>query len=93
MNPTLSVPFRAVLEDEFERLNASLLRERLADRGIARLGPEIRRAANEAAGLVWATAFPLLFFPELFEDNAREALRRAERQAVIRAETRELIAA
>lgn len=93
MNPAPPAPFRAVLEDEFERLHAKLLRERLTDRAVAKLGGELRRAANEAAGLAWATAFPLLFFPALFEEKVRLALKRAARQETIRIETRELVAA
>lgn len=93
VNPAPAVPFRAVLEDEFERLNAKLLRERFADAKTARLGGELRRAANEAAGLAWATAFPLLFFPALFEEKVRGALKRVARQEAIRVETRELVAA
>jgi hypothetical protein len=93
VNATPAAPFRAVLENEFERLNAKLIRERLADRGTAGLGAELRRAANEAAGLAWATAFPLLFFPALFEEKVRVALRRMVRQEEVRAETRELVTA
>ena len=93
VNPAPAAPFRALLEDEFERLNARLLRERLADAKTARLGGELRRAANEAASLAWATAFPLLFFPALFEEKIRVALKRIARQEAIRVETRELVAA
>jgi len=93
VNPAPAAPFRAVLENEFERLNAKLLRERLADARTARLGGELRRAANEAAGLAWATAFPLLFFPALFEEKVRVAEKRVARQEMIRVETRELVAA
>ena len=93
VNPAPPAPFRAVLEDEFERLRAGLLRERLLDRTAARLGGELRRAANEAAGLAWATAFPLLFFPALFDEKVGAAQKRAARQEVIRSETRELVAA
>lgn len=93
VRPVPPAPFRAVLEDEFERLNARLLRERLVDPRTARLGGELRRAANEAAGLAWATAFPLLFFPALFEEKVRTALKRAARQEAIRLETRDLVAA
>lgn len=93
VNPAPAAPFRAVLENEFERLNARLLRERLADRNTARLGGELRRAANEAAALAWATAFPLLFFPVLFEEKVRTAVQRMTRQEMIRVETRELVAA
>jgi len=93
VNPRPAVPFRAVLEDEFERLNGRLLRERLADTQTARLGSELRRAANEAAGLAWATSFPLLFFPVLFEEKVGAALKRVARQEAIRLQTRELVAA
>lgn len=93
VRPVPPAPFRVVLEDEFERLNARLLRERLEDARTARLGSELRRAANEAAGLAWATAYPLLFFPALFEEKVRAALRRVARQETIRMETRELVAA
>lgn len=93
VNPAPAAPFRAVLENEFERLNNRLLRERLANAETTALGVELRRAANEAAGLAWATAYPLLFFPALFEEKVAETKRRVRRQAVILAETRELIAA
>jgi hypothetical protein len=93
LNPAPPVPFRAVLEDEFERLTAKLLRERLARTETARLGGELRRAANEAAALAWVTPFPLLFFPALFDEKVLAANRRAARQAAIKLETRELIAA
>lgn len=93
LNPVPPAPFRAVLENEFERLNNRLLRERLTEARIAIMGAELRRAANEAAGLAWNTAYPLLFFPALFDEKVRLALRRVRRQEVILAETRELIAA
>jgi len=93
VNPIPPAPFRAVLENEFERLNNRLLRERLANAETATLGIELRRAANEAAGLAWATAYPLLFFPSLFEEKVAMAKRRVRRQRTILAETHELIAA
>lgn len=93
VNPVPPAPFRAVLENEFERLNNRLLRERLADVPTATVASELRRAANEAAGLAWATAHPLLFFPALFEEKVRQTLRRVRKQQAILAETRELIAA
>ena len=93
LNPAPAVPFRAVLETEFERLNVKLLRERLAEGETAPPGGELRRAANEAAALAWATAFPLLFFPALFEEKLGAAVQRVARQAMIRNKTRELLAA
>lgn len=93
VTPVPPAPFRAVLENEFERLNNRLLREGLARAATAREGAELRRAANEAAGLAWETGMPLLFFPALFEEKVRLAMRRTRRQLAILAETRELIAA
>ena len=93
LNPAPAAPFRAVLEHNYERLNAKLLRERLADEETAALGMELRRAANEAAALAWATAFPLLFFPALFEEKVVAAGQRAARQAEIRSRTYERVAA
>jgi hypothetical protein len=93
LNPVPPAPFRAVLENEFERLNARLLRERLAEARNASMAGELRRAANEAAGLAWATAYPLLFFPALFEEKVRQTVRRLTKQQAVLAQTRELIAA
>jgi len=93
VNPVPPAPFRAVMENEFERLNTRLLREQLVEAKTAAVAGELRRAANEAAGLAWATAYPLLFFPGLFEEKVRQTLRRAVKQQAILAETRELIAA
>ena len=93
VNPAPAAPFRAVLENEFERLNAKLLRERLADGETAAPGMELRRAANEAAALAWDTAFPLLFFPALFDEKVGAAELRAARQAMIRNRSYEQVAA
>jgi hypothetical protein len=88
-----AVPFRAAQENEFERLKNQLLAEQLAGAPAPELDPPLRRAANEAAALAWATIFPLLVFPVLFEEKTAAALRQAERQARIYAGSRELIAA
>lgn len=93
VNPAPPAPFRAVLENEFERLSARLLRERLADPGTTGLGGELRRAANEAAGLAWSTTYPLLLFPALFDEKVALALARNARQREIYKETRRLLAA
>jgi hypothetical protein len=93
VNPAPPAPFRALLENEFERLNNRLLRELLANGETAGLGGELRRAANEAAGLAWASNYPLLTFPGLFEEKVTLALRREARQREIFKETRKLLAA
>lgn len=93
LRPVATAPFRANLESEFERLKARLLAEQLDLAVKPELNAPIRRAANEAAALAWVTFFPLLVFPELFEEKVGLAVRHAERQARIYANTRELVTA
>jgi hypothetical protein len=90
LRPTPPAPFRATQEDEFERLKNRLLTETLLATARPELNVAIRRAANEAAALAWVTFNPLLLFPVLFEEKARHALRHAERQARIYANSPEL---
>lgn len=84
-------PFRALQETEFERLKNKLLAQQLLD-ATPELNAPLRRAANDAATLAWATIFPLLVFPALFEEKTAAAVLRAERQARIYANT-QLVAA
>lgn len=92
LRPAPPVPFRATQENEFERLKKQLLAEQLALAPAPELNPPLRRAANEAAALAWVTQFPLLVFPVLFEEKTAAAVRQAERQARIYANT-QLVAA
>ena len=92
VRPTPPAPFRATLENEFERLKLRLLVGQLREADAA-LNAPLRRAANEAAAVAWATLFPLLVFPALFEEKIDAAIRQAERQARILAESRQLVAA
>jgi hypothetical protein len=80
----LGVPFRTAYETPFERLKTRLLTESLAERTDPDLNTPLRRAANEAASLAWATPYPLLFFPALFDEIAEDAARRETRQREIR---------
>ncbi len=82
LQPHPPAPFRALQENEFERLKTKLLAEELA-RATPEQNAPLRRAANEAAALAWATAVPLLVFPALFEEKITAAARHAERQARI----------
>ena len=91
VRPAPPVPFRAVLETEFERLKNRLLARQLAEAPALELNPPLRRAANEAAALAWATVYPLLVFPVLFEEKIAAALRQAERQARIYKNSRDLL--
>lgn len=93
LRPVPAAPFRARLDNEFERLKKVLLARQLARTAAPELNAPLRRAANEAAALAWSTLFPLLVFPVLFEEKAAATLRQARRQAQIFAATREIIAA
>ena len=92
VRPVPPAPFRATQENEFERLKGRLLARELAAAPAPELNPPLRRAANEAAALAWATVYPLLVFPVLFEEKTEAALRQAERQARIFENSRELLA-
>jgi hypothetical protein len=92
VRPVPPAPFRATQETEFERLKGRLLARQLAGAPAPELTPPLRRAANEAAALAWATVFPLLVFPVLFEEKTQAALRQAERQARVFRSSCELLA-
>jgi hypothetical protein len=79
-----AAPFRAALTSELEQLKNRLLRQAL--QGNADVGQNLllRRAANEAAALVWLTPYPLLLLPELLEEKARAARLQNGRQRQIR---------
>jgi len=93
VRPQPPAPFRAIQETEFERLKHRLLTGALLDIASPEGNVAIRRAANEAAALAWVTFYPLLTFPVLFEEKIRHALRQAERQADIYANSPQLVAA
>ncbi len=86
-------PFRATLENDFERLKTRLLARQFAEIERPELNAVVRRAANEAAALAWVSFHPLLIFPALFAEKSENALRQAERQARIYAQSAEIIAA
>jgi hypothetical protein len=79
-----SLPFRATHESRLEELKERLLRESLGECAEAEYLAPLRRAANEAASLAWASQQPLLVFPELFNEIAAQARRQYSRQAGIR---------
>ena len=92
MSGLRAAPFRAAQQSRFERLKDQLLKERFQEDWATRFSSELRRAANEAAALAWVTAYPLLFFPVLFEEKAWTALKRAVRQEQVRRASRGLLA-
>ena len=91
LRPVPAAPFRAVQENEFERLKNKLLAQQLV-RATPELNIPLRRAANDAAALAWATVVPLLVFPVLFEEKIEAAVLRVKRQARIYANS-QLVAA
>ena len=92
VQPSAVAPFRALLENAFERLKQRLLEERLGEVWKPGHNSWVRRAANEAAALAWVTPYPLLVFPALFEEKADTVLAYAERQEQLRAERHDLLA-
>ena len=91
LRPTPAVPFRALQETELERLKNRLLVTQLERTAEPELNAPLRHAANEAAALAWVTFYPLLVFPELFEEKTRAAIRHARRQASILTNHRDLV--
>jgi len=76
VTPLPPAPFRALQENQFERLKMSLLGDQLLTLWPPELSAHLRRAANEAAAMAWGTAYPLLVFPLLFEERAEAAMAR-----------------
>ena len=64
-----------------------MLNELLEETETLDLHPRFKQAANEAAGLAWMTEFPLLVYPELFEEIAKRERARQNRQRQILAQT------
>ncbi|HEU5395560.1 MAG TPA: hypothetical protein VFV81_00235 [Verrucomicrobiae bacterium] len=93
LRPTAATPFRAELETEFERLKTRLLARQLTTVSVPGATAALRRAANEAAALAWATTVPLLVFPALFEEKTDAVVRQARRQARIYHSSPELVIA
>jgi hypothetical protein len=91
LRPAPPAMFRATQETEFERLKNKLLAQQLVQ-ATPELNVPLRRAANDAAALAWATVFPLLVFPVLFEEKIEAAVLRLRRQARIYANS-QLVAA
>ena len=70
------------LKQAFAGLQDTLVNETLDGTETLALHAPVKHAANEAAGLAWTTAFPLLVFPALFQeklDGVRKQQNRAQR--------------
>lgn len=79
--PAPTAPFTETDPPELEQLKARLLRLALASNQTPGLAAALRRAANEAAALAWLEPHPLLVFPTLFEEYARSARLRVQRES------------
>lgn len=71
-----------------ESLKCQWLGEAVAFATDADLIRRLQSAADEAASLAWATAYPLLALPELLAEKGREARRQFDRQRVIQSRGR-----
>ncbi|MBI3853757.1 MAG: hypothetical protein HY298_26240 [Verrucomicrobia bacterium] len=90
--PVPAAPFRGTVETALDRLKDTLLLRLLNETPEPELNALLRRAANEAAALAWLTPFPLLLFPELFEEKAGTARQQAAKQVRVRQRSRVLLA-
>lgn len=68
---------------ELERLKRCLLHKQLSASTDPQAQHWMRRAADEAASIAWATTHPLLVFPVLLEEKLSAARRKAELQRSI----------
>jgi hypothetical protein len=93
ITPAPAAPFRGTQETELEKLKAQLLAELLEQSSDSELNAPLRRAANDAAAVAWTTAFPLLVFPALLDEKAREAEQRYQHQQTVLARSRRLMRA
>jgi hypothetical protein len=82
---------REEVEARFNGLKGNLLEEALGGTQTLELQPRLKHAANEAAGLAWTTEFPLLVFPNLFDEFAQRERVRLGRQQKISARSQHLM--
>ncbi len=86
-----AIPFRATQTTELERLKNRLLRQLLQKTNDPEENTLLRRAANDAAALAWATSYPVLLFPTLLEEKVRGALLQRQRQTRVRQRSLNLV--
>jgi hypothetical protein len=79
-----AAPFRIAAPTELEKLKDRLLPQLLEQARQPEQNVLLRRAANVAVALAWATPYPVLLFPALLEEKAAEALVQYRRQERIR---------
>ena len=79
------------LQAAFAGLKENLINETLEGTETLALHEPVKLAANEAAGLAWTTAFPLLVFPALFQEKVDGARKHQDRAERIKARTADLL--
>src|SRR4051812_33106411 len=79
-----ALPFRTTETSALERLKERLLLQLLQQATDPEQNVLLRRAANDAVSLAWATQYPLLLFPALLEEKAAAALLHYRRQKQVR---------
>jgi hypothetical protein len=77
---------------ELERLKNCLLYEHTRAVSDAKVHSWLKRGADEAASIAWATPYPLLVFPLLLDEKLSEARRKAERQRSIYLRSQPIVA-
>jgi hypothetical protein len=87
-----AVPARGELAKALERAKHRLLLNLLRETPNTRMQDELCHAATEASTIAWMTPYPLLVFPVLLEEKAREARFKFHRQEQIRERTETLYA-
>jgi hypothetical protein len=75
----------------FNRLRRTLIQTALRAIEDLQQAAQIKWAAEEASALSWATGYPLLLFPVLFEERTTIALQRVWRQQEIHERSRQLL--
>ena len=68
---------------ELERLKRCLLFEHTRVVSDSEVQTRLKRAADDAASIAWATPYPLLVLPTLLDEKVSEARRKAEVQRSI----------
>ena len=85
------VPSKERLDARLEAFKNRLLKRFLDEAPAVAFRAPLRRAANEAAALVWLTPYPLLLLPALMEEKARIACEQATLQKQIKLRSQEMI--
>jgi len=73
----------SVVSVELDELKRCLLFEHTRVVSDSEVQTRLRRAADDAASIAWATPYPLLVLPTLLDEKLSEARRKAEMQRSI----------